>query len=134
MLPISNPSMFTPNKMPPTIFTRLGKNMRGAYNKEKQELLRKVDELDNKAETQLLRQHEWDLKQCVKDRLAQLLREEELKWFQRAKTTNILKGDNNTRYFQMVANGKRRKTRILRLEQEEGIVEGNDKTWEAREE
>jgi hypothetical protein len=108
--------------------------MRGAYNKEKQELLRKVDELDNKAETQLLSQHEWDLKQCVKDRLAQLLREEELKWFQRAKTTNILKGDNNTRYFQMVANGKRRKTRILRLEQEEGIVEGNDKTWEAREE
>jgi hypothetical protein len=108
--------------------------MRGAYNKEKQELLRKADELDKKAETQLLSRHEWDLKQCVKDRLAQLLREEELKWFQRAKTTNILKGDNNTRYFQMVANGKRRKTRILRLEQEEGIVEGNDKTWEAREE
>lgn len=108
--------------------------MRGAYNKEKKELQRKAKELDKKAETHQLSQHEWDLKQCVKDRLAQLLREEELKWFQRAKTTNILKGDNNTRYFQMVANGKRRKTRILRLEQEEGIVEGNDKTWEAREE
>jgi hypothetical protein len=27
----------------------------------------------------------------------------------------------------MVANGKRRKTRIFRLEQEEGVVEGNDK-------
>jgi hypothetical protein len=47
-----------------------------------------------------------------------------LKWFQRAKTTNILEGDNNTRYFQMVANGKRRKTRIFRLEQEEGVIEG----------
>jgi hypothetical protein len=29
------------------------------------------------------------------------LREEKLKWFQRAKTTKILKGDNNTKYFQM---------------------------------
>jgi hypothetical protein len=55
-----------------------------------------------------------------------LLREEEVKWFQRAKTTKILKGDNNTKYFQMVANGKRRKTTIFHLEQEEGIVEGEE--------
>jgi mannosylglycoprotein endo-beta-mannosidase len=67
-----------------------------------------------------------DLKQNVHERLTQLLREEELKWFQRAKTTKILKGDSNTRYFHMVANGKRRKTRIFRLEQEDGIVEGEE--------
>jgi len=58
------------------------KNMNGAYKKEKQELLKKADELDKKAETQLLSQQEIDLKQCVKDRLAHLLREEEIKWFQ----------------------------------------------------
>jgi predicted secreted Zn-dependent protease len=102
------------------------KNMAGAYKKEKQELMRKADELDKKAETQLLSQHEWDLKQSISGRLTQLLREEELKWFQRAKTTKILKGDNNTKYFQMVANGKKRKTRISRLEQEEGVVEGHE--------
>jgi hypothetical protein len=62
------------------------KNMNGAYKKEKQELLRKADELDKKAKTALLSQHELDLKQCIKDRLAQLLREEEIKWFQGAKT------------------------------------------------
>jgi hypothetical protein len=90
--------------------------MMGAYKKEKQELLRRAEELDKKAETQLLSQQEWDLRQCVKDRLAQLLREGELRWFQRAKTNEILKGDNNTKYFQMIANGKRRKTRIFRLE------------------
>jgi mannosylglycoprotein endo-beta-mannosidase len=55
-----------------------------------------------------------------------LLREEEIKWFQRAKTTKILKGDNNTKYFHMVANGKRRKTRIFRLEQDEGVIEGEE--------
>jgi hypothetical protein len=101
-----------------------GKNMRGAYNKEKKELQRKAKELDKKAETHQLSQHEWDLKQCVKDRLAQLLREEELTWFQRARHTKILKGDNNTKYFQMVANRKRRKTRIFQLEQEEGDYRG----------
>jgi hypothetical protein len=87
----------------------------GAYKKEKQELLQRVEELDKKAETQLLSQQEWDLRQCVKDRLAQLLREEELRWFQRAKTNEILKGDNNTKYFQMVANRKRRKLEFFDL-------------------
>jgi hypothetical protein len=102
------------------------KNMRRAYKKEKQELMRKADELDRKAESVLLTQQELDLKQSVKNRLMQLLREEELKWFQRAKSTEILEGDNNTRYFQLVANGKHRKTRIFPLEQEEGVIEGEE--------
>jgi hypothetical protein len=75
------------------------KNMNGAYRKEKQELLRKAEELDKKAESQLLSQQDWDLKQCVHVRLTQLLREKELKLFQRAKTTSVLKGDSNTKYF-----------------------------------
>jgi hypothetical protein len=87
-------------------------------------LLRKAEELDKKAESQLLSQREWDLKQSIHERITQLLREEEVKWFQRAKTNKILKGDNNTKYFHMVANGKRRKTRIFRLEEDEGVIEG----------
>jgi hypothetical protein len=89
------------------------KNMNGAYKKEKQELLRKSEELDKKAESQLLSQQEWDLKQSLHERLNQLLREEELKWFQRAKTTSILEGDNNTKYFQMIANGKKTEDKDL---------------------
>jgi hypothetical protein len=100
------------------------KNMNGAYKKEKQELLRKAEEIDKKAESQLLRQCEWDLRQSIHERITHLLREEEVKWFQRAKTTTILKGDNNTKYFHMVANGKRKKTRIFHLEQDEGVIEG----------
>jgi hypothetical protein len=75
--------------------------------------MRKAEELDKKVETQLLSQEEWDLKKSINNMIAQLLREEEIRWFQRAKTTKILKGYNNTRYFQMIANGKRRKTRIF---------------------
>jgi putative IMPACT (imprinted ancient) family translation regulator len=63
--------------------------MNGAYKKEKQELLRKAEELDKKAESQLLSQCEWDLKQSIHEKITQLLREEEVKWFQRAKTTTI---------------------------------------------
>jgi hypothetical protein len=45
------------------------KNMNGAYKKEKQELLRMAEELDKKAESQLLSQREWDLKQSIHERL-----------------------------------------------------------------
>ena len=100
-------------------------NMGGAYKKEEQELLRKADELDEMEEN-LLNKQELDLKQCIKDRLAQLSREEEIKWFQRAKTKELLEGDCNTKYFQLVANEKRRKTRIYKLEQEEGVIDGEE--------
>jgi hypothetical protein len=48
--------------------------MKGAYKKEKLELIKKAEELDKKAESMLLTQQEIDLKQSVKNRLAQLLR------------------------------------------------------------
>jgi len=60
----------------------------------------------------------------LNDRLADLLREEELKWYQRAKVRNLLEGDANTKYFHLVASGKHRKTQIFRLEHEEGVISG----------
>jgi len=83
-------------------------------------LLNKLDELDKKAESIHLNEEEVNLKHVLNDRLADLLREEELKWYQRAKIRNLLEGDANTKYFHLVASGKHRKTRIFRLEQEEG--------------
>lgn len=71
--------------------------MDGNCKKEKEGLLRLADKLDKKAETQLLSQQELDLKQNAKERIAQLLREEEIRWFQRAKTKDLLEGDNNTK-------------------------------------
>jgi hypothetical protein len=98
------------------------RNRSGNYKKEKTNLIKKAEELDIKVETQVLSSSELDLKHCLKECLAQLLREEELKWYQRAKTTKLLYGDCNTKYFHLVANGKQRKTRIFQLEQEEGII------------
>jgi len=85
-------------------------------------LFDKLDELDKKTEFSQLNDDELNLKHTLNEKLAQLLREEEIKWCQRAKVRNLLEGDANTKYFQLVANGKHRKTRIFQLEQEEGII------------
>ena len=55
-----------------------------------------------------------------------MLREEELKWYQRSKAQFILEGDSNTRYFHNVANGRYRKKHIHSLVQDEGLIEGQD--------
>jgi hypothetical protein len=69
--------------------------------------------------------NEIDLKHYLNNRLAELLREE-IKWYQQAKVKELLEGDSNTKYFQLVANGKYRKTRIFQLQQGDRIIEGDD--------
>jgi hypothetical protein len=69
--------------------------------------------LDKKAEVSLLSAQEADLKQCLHNRLSQMLREEELKWYQRSKAKHLLEGDVNTKYFKLLANGRYRKTQIF---------------------
>jgi hypothetical protein len=76
------------------------------------------------AETRVLLQHELELKNQANEQIARLLREEELKWYQRSKAQFILEGDSNTRYFRMVANGRHRKKYIHTLHQDEGTIEG----------
>jgi hypothetical protein len=57
------------------------KNESGAYKKEKATILNKLDELDKKAESATLNGLELDLKHVLNERLAELLREEKLKWY-----------------------------------------------------
>ena len=102
------------------------KDYLGAFRKEKNELLSLLDVFDKKAEIQPLQSHELDLRHHLKVRLSKLLREEETKWFQRCKTTKLLQGDDNTKFFHLIANGRHHKTRIFKLEQEDGVIEGND--------
>ncbi|WVZ53557.1 LOW QUALITY PROTEIN: hypothetical protein U9M48_004480 [Paspalum notatum var. saurae] len=101
------------------------KNIRGAYKKEKKLLLDKLDELDKKLEHTQLDYNELNLKHTLHERVSQLLREEEIKWYQRAKVKNLLEGDANTKFFHLVANGKHRKVRIFSLDQEDGTITGD---------
>jgi hypothetical protein len=101
------------------------KNVSGANRKEKKGLLDKLDLLDKKAEVSVLSAQEADLKHCLHNRLCQLLREEELKWYQRSKAKHLLEGDSNTKYFQLLANGRHRKSRIFQLQDGSRIISGD---------
>ena len=50
----------------------------------------------------------------------------EPKWLKRYKDREIKDGDCNTKYYHAKVNGRIRKNRILSLDQEEGVIEGDD--------
>jgi hypothetical protein len=58
------------------------KNTSGQYKKEKKQILNTLDELDRKIERASLGPNEIGLKQYLNNRLAEMLREEEMKWYQ----------------------------------------------------
>ena len=89
-------------------------------------MLSLLDSLDKKAESVSLSNQEINFKHFLKERLVFLLREEELKWYERAKVKTLLEGDDNTRIFHLVANGKHRKQHIYQLENEHGVLVGDD--------
>jgi hypothetical protein len=77
-----------------------------------------------KAETVPLCDAERDQKREADIALAKLRCDKETKLVQRAKVKHIQEGDNNTKYFHLIANGKHRKKRIFHLEQDEGTIVG----------
>jgi len=82
--------------------------------------------LDKKVETSLFSLQEMELRHHLKLQVTKLLREEEIYWLQRSKATKLLQEDDNTKYFHLVANNRHRKTKIVKLEQEEGTIIGDE--------
>jgi hypothetical protein len=66
------------------------KNINGLYKKERKEITNKLKELDKKAECIMLSPQELDVKHCLNVRIMQLLREEEIKWYQISKSNKLL--------------------------------------------
>jgi hypothetical protein len=97
-------------------------NIAGSYKKEKKTLLALLPNLDKKSENDMLTDQEINLKHYLKECLVSLLREEELKWYERANVKTLLEGDANTRLFHLIANGKHCKQHIYRLEDDQGVV------------
>ena len=76
-------------------------------------MLNKLDELDKKDKISILSETKINLKHVLNESLAELLREEELKWYQRSKVKHLMEGDANMKYFHLLANGRHRKTHIF---------------------
>jgi hypothetical protein len=108
-------------------YQRLGEaHNRYSQKNEKLRLSSIIDNLEALAKVRPLLPHEIELKSQLNVEIARLLREEEIKWYQRSKSQLILEGDANTRYFHSVANGRQRKKLIHSLVQDEGIIEGHE--------
>jgi hypothetical protein len=87
-------------------------NVEGVYRKEKKMLLDKMDVLDKKEEHTPLSIQEKELQVEMHKRLKKLLRDEEIKWRQRAKEKDLKKGDGYTKYFHLKASGRRKQNHI----------------------
>jgi hypothetical protein len=99
-------------------------NRNGGFKQQKAGLQASITDLDTTAEIRELAETERTLLAQSREHLTKLLREEEIKYYQRAKVKDILYGDNNTKYFQIIANGKHRKKRIFSLDDVNGKIEG----------
>lgn len=86
----------------------------GEYKKKKSDLQNTICSLDVQAEVRDLNVEELECLSQARENLIKLLREEEIKYYQRAKEKHVLLGDNNTRYFHMIAKGKHRKSGFYR--------------------
>jgi hypothetical protein len=102
------------------------RHISGVLKKEKLRLSSIIDDLEALAKVGPLSTQEIELKNQSNTKIASLLREEKLKWYQCSKSQFILEGDSNTRYFHSVTNGRHRKKRIHSLVQDEGTIEGLD--------
>jgi mannosylglycoprotein endo-beta-mannosidase len=102
------------------------RHVAGILKSEKLRLSTLIDDLEALAETRLLSTQEIELKSQYNAQMASMLREEELKWYQRSKVQFILEGDSNTRYFHSIANGRHRKKLIHSLVQDEGTIVGHE--------
>ncbi|XP_039140432.1 uncharacterized protein LOC120277641 [Dioscorea cayenensis subsp. rotundata] len=99
--------------------TRLRENLKtwakfefGSIKLKKLGLLHEMDLLDRVRETRSLTPFEVNGEVHLRTKLGAILRQEETYWKQRARMNWIKEGDENTRFFHLVANGRRNRNFI----------------------
>jgi hypothetical protein len=88
----------------------------------REDLVKRIQELDAKADADRLDEEGWALRYNLKDQIIASDSLEEEYWKQRSRVQWTLKGDACTAYFHAFANGRRRKCMIPRLITENGEI------------
>jgi hypothetical protein len=96
----------------------------GQYKNLKRDYMDKIEVLDKKSEMYGLSEADRLLKLDFEMNLKKLVYEEGVKLKQRAQDKFTLEGDDNSKYFHLLAKCKRRKLRILTLSHEDRSVQG----------
>ena len=86
-----------------------GGNLRGEYKRRKNELLARIQELDNIPNADNPEGDHFSQQARLECELEKLMEKEEIYWQQRGGEKWVLEGDSNTGFFHLVANGRRRK-------------------------
>jgi hypothetical protein len=90
-------------------------NIVGHYKKLKKDLIEKIDTLDKVSETSGLSDADRFLKLDLEYNLKKIVNEENISLRQKARDKFLLEGDENSKYFHLLAKLKKRKLKILML-------------------
>lgn len=100
--------------------------LQGELRKKRKDIQAELSELEEKEEIVGLSPSSlWRKAELIKENLT-LLDQEETYWYNRSHESWLLKGDSNTKFFHKCANGRRRKNKIISLERDGTIVEGEE--------
>ena len=101
-------------------------NVEGHYKKLKRDYMEKIEVLDKKSELYELLEADRLLKLDFEMYLRNLVSEGGVKLKQRAQDKFTLEGDENSKFFHLLAKCKRRKLRIMTLSHEDRSVQGEN--------
>jgi hypothetical protein len=107
-------------------FKGWGFNLQGENRKIKEKLREELLILKQLEEEINLTLEQMQRKVTIDTTLLSMLEEEELYWHKRSHGMWLHKGDNNTKFFHMVANGRKRKNTIMYLKSEGVRIERED--------
>jgi hypothetical protein len=86
----------------------------------KKQLMARIDGVQRRIQSRNGSRGLWMLENNLQNKLRDILKKEELMWFQRSREKWLIDGDRNTRYYHMKAITRRRKNNVLVLKNNEG--------------
>ena len=101
-------------------------NRQGALRKKRNEIHEELLSIEQLEEECLLPINLMQRKMQLQSEMLKMLEEEELYWFKRSHEKWLHEGDNNTKFFQRIANGRKRKNTILSLVNNDEVVKGDE--------
>jgi hypothetical protein len=107
-------------------FKGWGFNLQGELRKQRTTVSDELSKLETLEEIRTLSEHQVQKKMSLIRETLVLLDQEEDYWMTRCHEQWLMQGDNNTSYFHRIANGRRRKAKIISLEKEGVVIEGDN--------
>ena len=107
-------------------FKGWGFNIQGQQKKRKNDIHTELLALEVVEEESGLSLDQLQKMVSLKSELMQILGDEELYWFKRSHDKWLHEGDLNTKYFQRIANARKRKNTIMYLKDGDSTIKGDD--------